>query len=266
MAGAMLYRLVDLATVWVNAEIPEAQSAFVRPGSRVEAHVAAWPGQVFRGVVGAILPEVNNATRTLRARIELANPGARLKPGMFATLSFAATRGAKFAIVPSEAVIQTGTRNVVILAEGQGKFRPVEVEVGFDMDGKTEIRKGLKAGDNVVVSGQFLIDSEASLKGVLTRLQESQGGSKSAGPTEDGLHRGVGKVEDIDARAGEITLAHDPMPSIKWPAMTMGFQVEDKGALAKLKKGDVVEFAMKGEPNKEGDYVIVRIAPKGAKQ
>ncbi len=266
VTGATLYRLVDLGTVWVNAEVPEAQTAFVRPGSRVEAHVAAWPGQVFRGTVGAILPEVNNATRTLRARIELANPGARLKPGMFAALSFASERGAKFAIVPSEAVIQTGTRSVVILADGDGKFRPVDVELGFEMDGRTEIRKGLKAGDKVVVSGQFLIDSEASLKGTLTRLQAAPDGDKPAGLTEDGLHRGLGKIDDIDARAGQITLAHDPMPSMKWPAMTMGFQVEDQGSLAKLNKGDVVEFAMKGEPNKDGDYVIVRIARKGAKR
>lgn len=266
MAGATLYRLVDLASVWVNAEIPEAQTTFVRPGSKVEAHVAAWPGQVFRGAVSAILPEVNAATRTLRARIELANPSARLKPGMFATLSFASGRGGKFTIVPTEAVIQTGTRNLVIVAEGDGKFRPVDVEVGFEMNGRSEIRKGLKAGETVVVSGQFLIDSEANLKGTLSRLQGTQGGERAAGLTDDGLHRGVGKVDAIDVKTGEITLAHEAMPSIKWPSMTMGFQVQDKAALARLKPGDVVEFAMKGEPNKDGDYVIVRIAPKGARQ
>lgn len=269
MAGAMLYRLVDLSTVWVNAEVSEAQTAWVRPGDRAEVRVAAWPGQVFRGVVSALLPEVNAATRTLRARIELANPDARLKPGMFATLAFSSHRGEKLAIVPSEAVIETGMRKVVILAEGEGKFRPVDVEVGFEMDGKTEIRKGVKAGDTVVVSGQFLVDSEASLKGTLTRLQEMPGApaeNPSSGRTVNGLHRGLGKVNEINRKTGEINLSHDPMPSIKWPAMTMGFRVEDEKALAGLKKGDFVEFDMRGEPDKDGNYVIVRIAPKGAKK
>ncbi len=269
MAGAMLYRLVDLATVWVNAEISEAQTAWVRPSDKVEVRVAAWPGQVFRGSVSALLPEVNTATRTLRARIELANPGARLKPGMFATLAFSSGRGQKVAIVPAEAVIQTGTRSVVILADGDGKFRPVDVEVGAEMDGKTEIRKGVKGGDTVVVSGQFLVDSEASLKGTLTRLQETPGATaeqSSSGRTTAGLHRGLGKVNEINAKTGEVNLSHDPMPSIKWLAMTMGFRVEDSKALAGLKKGDIVDFEMRGEPDKDGNYVIVRIAPKGAKK
>ncbi|MFN0305258.1 MAG: efflux RND transporter periplasmic adaptor subunit [Burkholderiales bacterium] len=269
MAGAMLYRLVDLSTVWVNAEISEGQTAWVRPGDKVEVRVAAWPGQVFRGSVGTLLPEINAATRTLRARIELANPGARLRPGMFATLAFSSSRGAKVPIVPAEAVIQTGTRSVVVLAEGEGRFRPVDVEVGLEMDGKTEIRKGLKAGDMVVVSGQFLVDSEASLKGTLTRLQETPGAiaeQSSTGRTGDGLHRGQGKVNEINAKTGEINLSHDPMPSIKWPAMTMGFRVADDKALAGLKKGDIVDFEMQGEPDKDGNYVIVRIAPKGAKR
>ena len=269
MAGAMLYRLVDLSTVWVNAEIAEAQTAWVRPGDKVEVRVAAWPGQVFRGTVSALLPEVNAATRTLRARIELANPGTRLKPGMFATLAFSSNRGAKVAIVPAEAVIQTGTRSVVVVAEGEGKFRPVDVEVGAEMDGKTEIRKGLKPGDTVVVSGQFLVDSEASLKGTLARLQETPGATpehSSTGRTANNLHRGLGKVNAINAKTGEVNLSHDPMPSIKWPAMTMGFRVEDDKTLATLKKGDVVEFEMRGEPDQDGNYVIVRIAPKGAKK
>jgi len=171
MAGAMLFRLVDLSSVWVNAEIPEAQGAWLRPGTAVEARVPGFPGQVFRGRVGAILPEVNAATRTLRARVELANPGGRLKPGMFATLVFGESAGAKALLVPSEAVIRTGERSVVIVAEGEGKFHQREVEVGFESGGKTEIRKGLAEGDKVVVSGQFLIDSEASLRATGTRME-----------------------------------------------------------------------------------------------
>src|SRR3979490_1485422 len=136
MSGVMLFRLVDLSSVWVNAEVPEAQGAWLRPGPAVEARVPSSPGQVFRGRVSAILPEVNAATRTLRARVELANPGVRLKPGRFATLAFAPGAGAKALLVPSEAVIRTGERSVVIVAESEGKFRRREVELGFEPGGK----------------------------------------------------------------------------------------------------------------------------------
>ncbi len=107
-AGQTLYRIVDLSTVWVNAEVPETQASWVTPGARVEARVPAYPNSVFSGRVGALLPEVTAATRTVRARIELDNPGARLKPGMFATLSFARGAARKYVLVPSEAVIRTG--------------------------------------------------------------------------------------------------------------------------------------------------------------
>jgi Cu(I)/Ag(I) efflux system membrane fusion protein len=122
--------------------------------------------------VNAILPEVNATTRTLKARIELANPGGRLVPGMFATIDFAPTRLSSVVLVPSEAVIRTGKRTIVIVAQGVGRFLPVDVETGSESRGQTEIRKGLRDGDSVVVSGQFLIDSEANLKAAITRMSE----------------------------------------------------------------------------------------------
>ena len=156
--GSLLFRLVDLSTVWINAEVPEAQAGFVRPGSTVQARVSAYPERSFEGRVGAILPEVNVATRTLRARIELPNPDERLKPGMYATLEFVGEAGGDFVLVPSEAVIRTGTRDVVILALGEGRFRAAEVQVGSERGGQSEIRSGVQAGDSVVLSGQFLIE------------------------------------------------------------------------------------------------------------
>src|SRR5204863_9070097 len=123
----------------------------------------------FKGKVSAILPEVNPATRTIKARIELANPGGQLVPGMFATVSFAPAARNEVLLVPSEAVIQTGNRNVVVVAQGDGKFASVDVEVGAEANGRTEIRKGLEAGQKVVVTGQFLVDSEARLKHETTR-------------------------------------------------------------------------------------------------
>jgi Cu(I)/Ag(I) efflux system membrane fusion protein len=170
MAGAPLFRLNGLSTVWVNAEVPEALAAQVRPGNSVEARTPAVSGAVFKGRVSAILPEVSPATRTIKARIELANPGGQLVPGMFATISFAPAARKDVLLVPSEAVIQTGKRSVVVVAQGDGKFAPVDVEVGLDSNGQTEIRKGLQAGQKVVVSGQFLVDSEANLKASTTRM------------------------------------------------------------------------------------------------
>jgi Cu(I)/Ag(I) efflux system membrane fusion protein len=166
MNGAPLFRINGLGTVWIHAEIPESMAAEVRRGTRAEARAIAFPDRVFTGTVTAILPEVNPATRTLKARIEVANPGGRLVPGMFARIAFATSAPREALVIPSEAVIRTGRRDVVMVARGDGKFAPVEVEIGAESAGKTEIRKGLQAGDKVVVSGQFLIDSEASLKGV----------------------------------------------------------------------------------------------------
>jgi len=170
MAGAPLFRLNGLSTVWVNAELPESLAVQIRPGNPVEARTPALPGVVFSGKVSAIVPEVNAATRTIKARIELANPQGQLVPGMFATVNFTPQARKEVLLVPSEAVIQTGKRSVVVTALGDGRFTSVDVELGPDSNGQTEIRKGLQAGQKVVVSGQFLVDSEANLKAAVSRM------------------------------------------------------------------------------------------------
>jgi Cu(I)/Ag(I) efflux system membrane fusion protein len=172
--GAPLFRINGFDTVWVNAEVPEAAVARVAPGSAVEASVTALPGQVFKGKVGAILPEVNLASRTLKARIELANPKGELAPGMFASIRLTPSSRALSLLVPSEAVIRTGTRSVVVLATGDGNFAPVDVVTGLEANGMTEIVNGVAAGQKVVISGQFLLDSEASLRGVKARMGAGQ--------------------------------------------------------------------------------------------
>ena len=173
MAGATLLRINGLATVWANAEVPESQAALVRPGAKVQAKSPAVPGITFDGKVQALLPDVNPATRTLKARLELANPGSRLVPGMFVQMQFMDQRTEKSLLIPTEAVIQTGKRTVVMVAEEGGRFRPVDVEAGIESAGQTEVKRGLKLGQRVVVSSQFLIDSEASLKGVEARLNDA---------------------------------------------------------------------------------------------
>lgn len=193
IAGAPLFRINGLSTVWVNAEIPEAAAAQVRPGSPIEVRTPPLSGVVFKGRVNAILPEVNPVTRTIKARIELANPGGQLVPGMFATVNLAPATRKDILLVPSEAVIQTGKRSVVVVAQGDGRFAPVDVEVGLDSNGMTEIRKGLQAGQKVVVSGQFLLDSEANLKASATRMVEMP--APAASQEDDAARRGEGRVE-----------------------------------------------------------------------
>ncbi len=173
--GATLFRINGLSSVWANAEVPEGQAAVLRVGAKVQATSPAVPGETFEGKVQALLPDVNLATRTLKARVELANPKARLVPGMSVSVLFMDVRANKVLQVPSESVIMTGKRSVVMLAEGNGKFRSVEVETGVESGGQTEIKRGLQSGQRVVVSAQFLIDSEASLKGVEAQLNDAPG-------------------------------------------------------------------------------------------
>ena len=164
-AGQTLAQVSSLGTVWLNAAVPEAQSAGIRVGRPVRVELTAFPGESVYGRVIAILPTAQAESRTLTVRIELPNRGGRLRPGMFAAVHLAgdATDGLT---VPSEAVIRTGKRNLVMVAIAGGRYRPVEVQVGREGGGKTQIIAGLAQGQKVVASGQFLLDSEASLSGI----------------------------------------------------------------------------------------------------
>ena len=258
MAGAPLFRINGLSTVWANAEVPESQAALVHPGAMVRAQSPAAPGVSFEGRVQAILPDVNATTRTIKARLELNNPGFRLVPGMFVSMQFMEARGDSALLVPTEAVIQTGKRTVVILADDNGRFRPVEVQAGIESGGQTQIKSGLQAGQKVVVSSQFLIDSEASLKGVEARLNAAP---KSAAANTAPRYQGEAKVEAIGSDT--LTLSHGPIPSLQWGPMTMDFKQPPKNALPpNLKIGDHVtfEFFM----GTEGPQ-LTRVSPGGKK-
>jgi len=169
-AGEPLLRVNGLATVWVNAQIPETQVSFVPVGSSVQVHAIAWPGAEFGGRVIALLPQVDPQTRTLNVRLEIDNPQRRLVPGMFVSLDVSGPASPPQLVVPSEAVIVTGQRNVVIVSREDGSFAVAEVEVGAESDGMSPILSGLEEGQMVVLSGQFLIDSEASLQATIERL------------------------------------------------------------------------------------------------
>jgi Cu(I)/Ag(I) efflux system membrane fusion protein len=234
--GQTLAEISGLGTVWLNAAIPEALAGQVRPGQPVTVTLAAFPGQTFSGRLSAILPEAAIESRTLSARVELPNRGGRLRPGMFGEVQFSG--GATPALlVPSEAVIRTGRRTLVMLAQDGGRFRPAEVQVGRERDDQTEILSGLSEGEKVVASGQFLIDSEASLSGVQARPI----GKPPAAAVAPALYETTGRIEQLKGRS--VTLSHEPVPALKWPAMTMAFTLADTNLARGIKVGDRVSFA-----------------------
>jgi Cu(I)/Ag(I) efflux system membrane fusion protein len=176
-SGNTLVTLNGISSVWLDVAVPEAQGAQVVLGQPAQIIFPAYAGKTFTGKVSAILPVADAASRTLKVRVELANPQQQFRPGMFAQVSLHNSNAPENLTVPSEAVIHTGLRDVVIVSEGDHHFSPVEVQIGPDAAGKTAILSGLTQGQQVVASGQFLIDSEASLQGVLGRMgsAENQG-------------------------------------------------------------------------------------------
>ncbi|HKO88266.1 MAG TPA: efflux RND transporter periplasmic adaptor subunit [Burkholderiales bacterium] len=254
LPGQTLFRINSLETVWAIAEIPESQAVLVRPGATVRAETPALPGQAFKGQVQALLPQVNATTRTLRARVELKNPDAALAPGMFVRIALGAA-SREVLTVPTESLIVTGERTVVMAALEGGGYQPVEVEVGTEVGGRTEIKRGLQVGDRVVVSGQFLIDSEASLRGTAARmLNDTQ---RKPAPASDVRHKSVGKVEALSPNA--ITLSHEAVASVQWPAMTMEFGL--KADTSTVKVGDRVQFEF--VMPSDGVPTVVAIKPAG---
>jgi len=257
MPGASLMQISDLSQVWLIAEVPERDSARLKPGIAAEVQLQSLPGEVFKGQVGYLYPILNDASRTLQVRIELPNKQNRLRPGMFANVSFTGQTHEALS-VPTESVIATGKRKIVIVKEAGG-YRPAEIETGQERDSYTEILKGLSEGEEVVASGQFLIDSEASLSGVLARLsQQENAGHDTAMPMQKKMPQGHGKVIKVDPKVSEVTLAHEPIAELGWPAMTMGFKVKDSKQLSGLKPGDQVQFDLKTEPSSD-QYMIDRI-------
>ena len=246
MAGQTLAEINGLSRVWLNASIPEALAAQVRPGQGVAATVSAYPGETFNGRVTAILPQTDAASHTLTARIELTNPGGRLKPGMFASAQFNGAAQPAL-LVPSEAVIRTGRRSLVMLAQSGGRYVPAEVRIGREGDGKSEILAGLSEGENVVASGQFLIDSEASLSGIQARPVASRPTPMPAPARTPALYESVGRVEQISPAS--VTLSHQPVPAIGWPAMTMTFRLGEPALAKEVKVGDRVTFAFDQPPS-----------------
>jgi Cu(I)/Ag(I) efflux system membrane fusion protein len=168
--GMPLMKIADLSKVWISIEVPEAQAGGLQPGQAAEARLTAMPGQVFRGNVDYVYPTLDPQTRTLRARVALDNADGALRPGMYADVALMGTSQSAATLVPTEAVIRTGARNVVIVAEAPGRYRPTAVTLGVEHGDDIVVLAGLTPGEQVITSGQFLIDSEANLQGAYNRM------------------------------------------------------------------------------------------------
>jgi Cu(I)/Ag(I) efflux system membrane fusion protein len=271
MPGEVLYQIADLSSVWVLADVFEQDLGMLRLGQAAAVRVDAYPDKVFNGKITFIYPTVTPETRTAKVRVELPNAQALLKPAMYAKVEFASSRdNAKVLAVPDSAVLDTGTRRVVLVELGAGRFEPRAVKLGMRGDGYVEVLEGVKAGDAVVVSANFLIDAESNLKAALAGFGHGAHGAKPdvkelakpgasaavAGPV---THRGEGSVEAVDPARGTVTLAHGPIASLKWPSMTMDFRVKDPALMRPLKPGQKIGFEFTDTGG--GDYLIVRVQP-----
>jgi RND family efflux transporter MFP subunit len=264
MPGEMLYQVTDLSSVWVVADVFEQDIGLVKTGAMAKVMINAYPNQPLEGRITYVYPTMKADTRTVPVRVELANPGQRLKPAMFAQLELPVGGKAQVLSVPDSAVIDSGTRKIVLVQVGSGRFEPREVELGARGESHVEVLKGLREGEQVVVSANFLIDAESNLKAAIGGMAEpaAQGSAAKAATVAPAAtavgHRAEGRVDSIDAKAGMLSLNHGPVPSLRWPAMTMEFKAANAALLQGLKPGQAVSFEF--VERQPGEYVVTAIS------
>jgi membrane fusion protein, copper/silver efflux system len=177
-AGERIYRLADLSTVWVLAQVYEQDLPFVHEGEPVTVHATYGPERHFDGRVALVLPQVEETTRTATARIVLENPDGFLRPGMYTDVNFSAQLAEDAVLVPDMAVLRSGEQNTVFVARDHGTFEPRQIKLGArSADGTYEVLSGLRAGERVVISGQFLLDSESQLREAIQKMLASPSGT-----------------------------------------------------------------------------------------
>lgn len=268
MPGEELYQVTDLSSVWVVADVFEQDIGLVAPGAKAKVTINAYPGKVFEGKVSYVYPTLKAETRTVPVRIELPNPGLMLKPSMFAQVEVPVSASTSVVTVPVSAVIDSGTRQIVLLEKGEGRFEPREVKLGARSDANVEILEGVKEGEQVVVAANFLIDAESNLKAAVGGFGHAAHGASPAGgadaeqsasPAKGASHHADGTVEEVDAKAGTVSISHGPIDSLKWPAMTMEFKIANESLRAGLKPGAMVgvDFVERAA----GEWVITSVKP-----
>ena len=265
--------LASLDTIWVDVDVFEADVGDIEAGLSVVLEFPAFPGEVWSGEVSYVYPELDRSSRTLRVRVVVENQDHRLKPNMFANVIIAADPRTGVLAVPREAVIRSGMGSRVIVVLDSGKFQPRAVRTGISSGGQIEILQGLDAGETVVTSGQFLLDAEADGEQAMARLD----GTAAANPTVAGMMAMAANDPDEEEATfsttgrivsmmsdGMVTLAHEPVPALNWPAMTMGFTASPQINLTEFSVGNTVRFEFRQLDN--GSYQIVVMSNAGENQ
>ena len=274
MPGEVLYQIADLSTVWILADVFEQDIGLIQPNQKTTVRVDAYPDKIFNGKVDFVYPTVTPETRNAIVRIKLTNPAGLLKPAMYARVEFASSSNKdKVLTVPDSAILNTGTRQVVLVDLGAGRFEPRAVKLGMHADGYVEVLSGLQAGEKVVVKANFLIDAESNFSSALSsfaqktpnsitseqRIELSPQAEKSSHIT----HRGEGTIKAIDFAQAKITLAHGPLESLQWPPMIMDFRLVRSTLSKSLKPGQKIIFEI--AERKAGEFVIVHVQPADIK-
>lgn len=231
-----LFELASLNPVWVDVDYPEAQAAQLTLGNDISAASNAWPGKTFHGKISELLPVLDSTTRTLKARVVLNNPQQQLKPGMYLTVQLSHAQAQPRLAIPQEALLVSGSQNRVLLSDGNGHFTPRNVTAGASLGDWVEIIDGLKVDDSVVTSGQFLIDSEASLRNALPQFATD---TSTVSATPVGYQtRGVIKA----INGNQVTIEHEAVPALNWSPMTMDFTLPSSGLPQGVGIGSTVSF------------------------
>ncbi len=174
--GMQTFHIADLSSLWLSVDVYEDQLAWIREGTPADVTLSYFPSETFRGTVRFLEPELSEATRTLKVKLEVPNRRGRLRAGMFATVIFQPLAVKDALTVPSLAVLRTGARNLVVVALGEGRFAPREVTLGLERQGYSEVLRGLEEGERVVTSAQFLLDSESRLQEAIQKMIAQAGG------------------------------------------------------------------------------------------
>ena len=252
--GQTLAKVAGLSTLWLVIDVPEALALQVKAGMSVDAVFAGDTTRHFTGRIREVLPGISTGSRTLQARLAIDNKDLSLTPGMLMRARIGGAATASRLVVPSEAVITTGKRSIVIVKQADSRLQPVTVTTGNDSGSDTEVLSGLSEGEQVVASGQFLIDSEASLKSVLPRLEAAGSASDAAAAAQ--TYQTTGKVEAVTSH--DITFSHQPVPALGWGAMTMAFNKPSATAFLDVKTGETVHFAFK---QSDDGYELTKVEP-----
>jgi len=251
-----LATLASLDSIWVETEVFESKSSWIEPELPVLVSFSAFPGETWTTKIATIYPNLDSTTRSLRLRLRLDNDDHRLRPNMFASVQISAKPKLDVLTVPREAVIRAGAGERVIVALGEGRFRPQVVRTGIVSSGRIEILSGLSEEDIVVTSGQFLLDSEANGEQAFARLSEVDASANSTNAAET-TYSTVGVIRQIETGAS-ITIAHEPVADLDWPAMTMAFQIPAQMNIGNLAVDDTVQFEFLATP--QGSYQLVTIS------